>query len=132
MATGRNQAPSGPIVAGPGAPAIAAVGTSLVVHEWTESGPSWLHIHRSDDEAWHVLEGALRFRFADREVDAPAGTTVFVPAGTPHTYRVTAEPSRYLIFLTPRLDRLIARLHRLSDPSELRATLAEFDTVLVE
>ncbi len=79
-----------------------------------------------------MLEGSLRFRFADREVDAPAGTTVFVPAGTPHTYRVTVEPSRYLIFLTPRLDRLIARLHSLSDPSQLRATLAEFDTVLVE
>jgi hypothetical protein len=79
-----------------------------------------------------VLEGSLRFRFADREVDAPAATTVFVPAGAPHTYRVTAQPSRYLIFLTPRLDRLIARLHSLPDPSQLRATLAEFDTVLVE
>jgi mannose-6-phosphate isomerase-like protein (cupin superfamily) len=132
MAQAEHEAPAGPIIAGPGAPAIAAVGTSLVVHEWSESGPSWLHVHRSDDEAWHVLEGALRFRFADREVDALAGTTVFVPAGTPHTYRVAVEPSRYLIFLTPRLDRLIARLHRLADPSELRATLAEFDTVLVE
>ena len=57
---------------------------------------------------------------------------MFVPAGTPHTYWVTTKPGRYLIFLTPRLDRLIARLHRLSDPSELRATLAEFNTVLVE
>jgi uncharacterized RmlC-like cupin family protein len=131
MAT-ENQVPSGPIVAGPGSAPIAAVGTTLVVHEWTESGPSYLHIHRSDDEAWHVLEGSLRFRFSDREVDAPAGTTVFVPAGTAHTYRVTAEPSRYLIFLTPRLDRLIARLHALSDLSQLRATLAEFDTVLAE
>ncbi len=56
-----------------------------------------------------MLEGSLRFNFPDREVDAPAGTTVFVPAGSPHTYRV-AEPGRYLIFLTPRLDRLIAKL----------------------
>jgi murein endopeptidase len=54
-----------------------------------------------------------------------------VPAGAPHTYRVM-EPSRYRIFLTPRLDRLIARLRSLSEQSELRATLAEFDTVLVE
>jgi mannose-6-phosphate isomerase-like protein (cupin superfamily) len=130
MAQGKNA--SQPIVAAPGAPAIAAVGTSLVVHEWTESGPSYLHVHRSDDEAWHVLEGSLRFRFADREVDAPAGTTVFVPAGSPHTYQVTAEPTRYLIFLTPRLDRLIARLQTLPDRSQLRATLAEFDTELVE
>ena len=131
MAQGENEPPSGPIVAGPVSPPIAAVGTSLVVHEWTESGPSYLHIHRSDDEAWHVLEGSLRFRFADREVDAPAGTTVFVPAGLAHTYWAT-EPSRYLIFLTPKLDRLIARLHALPDQSELRATLAEFDTIVVE
>jgi mannose-6-phosphate isomerase-like protein (cupin superfamily) len=129
---GKKALPHGPIIAGPGSRAIAAVGTSLVIHEWTGSGPSYLHIHRSDDEAWHVLEGSLRFRFADREVDAPAGTTVFVPAGSAHTYWVTAEPSRYLIFLTPRLDRLIDRLHSLSDRSALRATLAEFDTELVE
>jgi uncharacterized RmlC-like cupin family protein len=127
-----DRSPDGPIIAGPGSPPIAAAGTTLVVHEWTESGPSYLHIHRSDDEAWHVLAGSLRFRFADREVDAPAGTTVFVPAGTPHTYRVTTEPSRYLIFLTPRLDRLIARLHALSDRADLQATLAEFDTVIAE
>ncbi len=125
------QRPSSPIIAAPGAPAIAAAGATLVVREWTDSGPSYLHIHRSDDEAWHVLEGSLRFRFTDREVDAPAGTTVFVPAGTPHTYVVT-EPSRYLIILTPRLDALIARLRSLTDPSELRATLAEFDTVIVD
>jgi mannose-6-phosphate isomerase-like protein (cupin superfamily) len=119
-----------PMITGPGSPAIAAVGTSLVVREWTGSGPSYLHVHRSDDEARHVLAGSLRFRFADGEVDAPAGTTVFVPAGLPHTYWAT-EPSRYLIFLTPKLDRLIARLRSLSNRSELRATLAEFDTLLV-
>jgi hypothetical protein len=103
----------------------------LVIREWTDSGPSYLHIHHSDDEAWHVLEGCLRFRFEHGEVDAPAGTTVFVPAGLAHTYRVT-EPSRYLIFLTPRLDRLIARLRSLADQSQLRSTLAEFDTEMVE
>jgi hypothetical protein len=121
----------GPIVSRPGGPPIAAAGSHLVVHEWTGSGPGWMHIHRSDDEAWHVLEGSLRFRFADGEVDAPAGTTVFVPAGTPHTYWET-EPSRYLIFLTPKLDRLIARLHRLEDGSSLEEILAEYDTVLAE
>jgi hypothetical protein len=131
MAQEGNELPFRPIIAGPGFPPIAAVGTSLIVREWTDSGPSYMHIHRSDDEAWHVLKGSLRFRFPDREVDAPAGTTVFVPAGLPHTYRVT-QPSRYLIFLTPRLDRLIARLRSLSDRSTLHATLAEFDTVVVE
>src|SRR5688572_16092698 len=100
---------------------MVAAGTSLVVREWTDPGPYYLHIHLADDEAWHVLEGSLRFRFADREVDAPAGTTVFVPAGTPHTYVVT-EPGRYLIFLTPKLDRLITRLRSLTDWSLRDAT----------
>jgi hypothetical protein len=120
-----------PVVSAPGYSPISAAGKTLVVHEWTDSGPAYMHVHRSDDEAWHVLEGSLRFRLANGEVDAPAGTTVFVPAGVAHTY-FTLEPSRYLIFLTPRLDRLISRLRTLRDRSELRATLAEFDTVLLE
>ena len=119
-----------PTIATSGFGPVSAVGESLVIREWSDSGPSYLHIHHSDDEAWYVLEGCLRFRFEYGEVDAPAGTTVFVPAGLAHTYRVT-EPSRYLIFLTPRLDRLIARLRSLEDRSQLRSTLAEFDTEMV-
>jgi hypothetical protein len=110
---------------------VSAAGDTLVIREWTDSGPSYLHIHHRDDEARHVLEGCLRFRFEHGEVDAPAGTTVFVPAGLAHTYRVV-EPSRYLIVLTPRLDRLIARLRSLEDRSQLRSILAEFDIEMVE
>lgn len=95
------------------------------------TGPEYLHVHRSDDEAWHVLEGTLRFRFADGEVDATAGTTVFVPAGLAHTY-LAVEPSRYLIILTPKIDRLIAKLLNWSEISDLRSTLGEFDTVLAK
>lgn len=95
------------------------------------SGPEYMHVHQSDDEAWHVLEGTLRFRFAEREVDATAGTTVFVPAGLAHTYRAVG-PSRYLIILTPKIDRLIAKLLNWSEVSDLRSTLGEFDTVLAD
>jgi mannose-6-phosphate isomerase-like protein (cupin superfamily) len=85
-----------PTIAGPGFGPASAAGATLVIREWTDSGPSYLHIHHCDDEAWHVLEGCLQFRFEHGEVDAPAGTTVFVPAGLAPTYRVI-EPSRYLI-----------------------------------
>jgi mannose-6-phosphate isomerase-like protein (cupin superfamily) len=120
-----------PVVARPGQAAISAVGRSLVIHEWAGAGPPYLHVHRTDDEAWHVLEGALRFTFPDGEVDAPAGTTVFVPAGVPHTYQETA-PSRYLVFLTPRLERLIAELHASPEATQVPAVLARYDTELVE
>ncbi|MCI0395725.1 MAG: hypothetical protein L0322_12395, partial [Chloroflexi bacterium] len=46
---------------------IAAMGQSFDVHEWSGSGPEYLHAHYADDEAWHVLEGTLTFRFSDRQ-----------------------------------------------------------------
>jgi uncharacterized cupin superfamily protein len=90
---------------------IAASGKSFEIHEWSGCGPDYLHVHHSDDEAWHVLEGTLTFRFADNEVEAPAGATVFVPAGIAHAFYEAQGPTRYLIILTPRLKRLIDELH---------------------
>ncbi len=91
---------------------IAAEGSSFDVHEWSGSGPDYLHVHHSDDEAWHILEGVLTFRFSDRVVEAPAGTTIFVPAGVPHSYFEAHGPTRYLIIMTPNLRDLIAELHK--------------------
>jgi uncharacterized cupin superfamily protein len=67
-------------------------------------------VHHEDDEAWHVLSGAMRFRFADREVEAPEGSTVFVPAGVAHTFVALTLDTRYLIILTERLLSLIGSL----------------------
>jgi hypothetical protein len=94
-----------------GQPPIQANGQSFDVQEWSGGGPGYLHVHHGDDEAWHVLDGTLTFRFKDREVEAPAGTTVFVPAGIAHDYYEAHGPTRYLIILTPRLRNLIAALH---------------------
>jgi mannose-6-phosphate isomerase-like protein (cupin superfamily) len=64
----------------PGQSPIAATGRSFDIHEWSGSSPGYVHVHYSDDEAWHVLEGTLTFRLSDKEVEAPPGTTIFVPA----------------------------------------------------
>jgi mannose-6-phosphate isomerase-like protein (cupin superfamily) len=110
---------------------IAAAGQSFEVHEWRGSGPDYLHVHYADDEAWHILEGTLTFRFADKQIEAPAGTTVFVPAGVPHTYFVGSEPTRYLIILTPRLRALIEALH--STPREQHAeVMREFESAILQ
>jgi mannose-6-phosphate isomerase-like protein (cupin superfamily) len=109
---------------------LAATGESFEIHEWRGSGPDYLHVHHSDDEAWHVLEGTLTFRFVDRQVEASAGTTVFVPAGVPHTYFVAGKPTRYLIILTPRLRALIEALH--STPREQHgAVMKQFDSAIL-
>jgi len=108
-----------------------ATGKSFSVHEWRGSGPAKLHVHHSDDEAWHVLEGELQFRYADRNETVGAGKTVFVPAGVAHTY--TSGPgARYLIVLTPRLSALIAALQSERDASRHAEIYRLFDSELLE
>jgi mannose-6-phosphate isomerase-like protein (cupin superfamily) len=110
---------------------IAATGQSFDIHEWSGSGPGYLHVHYADDEAWHILEGTLTFRFSDKQLDAPAGTTVFVPAGVPHTYYEAHGPTRYLIIMTPRLRDLIAALH--AAPHEAHKTIMRrFESEILE
>src|SRR5438552_9979194 len=49
------------------------VSESFVIADWTDPGThpgrpiAGLHVHRSDDEAWIVLEGQLGFRVGDEE-----------------------------------------------------------------
>jgi mannose-6-phosphate isomerase-like protein (cupin superfamily) len=100
----------------------AVKGTTLVICDWPAEGiqreVAPLHVHHADDEAWHVVSGALRFRFGNRELVAQAGSTVLVPAGVPHTFgNAGPEPSRFIIILSTRLDELINQLHA-SDPAE--------------
>ena len=110
---------------------IAASGQSFGLYEWSGSGPGYLHVHYADDEAWHILEGTLTFRFSDRQVEASAGTSVFVPAGVPHDYFEAAGPTRYLIILTPRLRELIAALHA-APIQQHAAIMHQFDSAIVE
>ena len=110
---------------------FSASGASFEIHEWRGSGPATLHVHRSDDEAWHVLEGQLTFRYADRTEIAGPGTTVFVPAGIAHTYTAGSD-ARYLIILTPRLRALIAALQADRDPAHQHEIYRHFDSDLLE
>jgi mannose-6-phosphate isomerase-like protein (cupin superfamily) len=71
------------------------------------SGPTGdmppLHLHRTDDEAWFVLEGELSFFVGRNEpVRVTAGGLAFGPKGVAHTYRVeSSQPARWLAVCTP-------------------------------
>ena len=93
--------------------------SDFVIVEWSDSGESeweWiapLHVHHVDDEAWYVLEGMLRFRVGDETLEAPPGSAVFVPKGTPHAYGNARrrERARYLLVTTPKIQALVRALH---------------------
>jgi mannose-6-phosphate isomerase-like protein (cupin superfamily) len=99
---------------------VAAPNAAIVIAEWIDPGggtdpPLYiapLHIHHEDDEAWYVLEGALRIRLGEDEVEVEAGGAALVPRGTVHTYwNPRLDPTRYLLIMTPRVKALINALH---------------------
>jgi mannose-6-phosphate isomerase-like protein (cupin superfamily) len=132
---------SGPLVFAPTheAPGGGVTGTRLAIANWPTGAASSgfvapLHVHRSDDEAWHVIEGALRFRLGDDTDDliAPAGSTVLVPAGVPHTFgNAGPGPSRYLIIMSTRLQEFIAKLHEVG-AEDHAAIYEQYDSELLE
>jgi mannose-6-phosphate isomerase-like protein (cupin superfamily) len=94
------------------------VSESFVIADWTDPGThpgrpiAGLHLHRSDDEAWIVLGGRLGFRLGDSEQEVPAGESLLVTRGTPHSYwNPRSEPAHYLLVMTPRIHHLIEALH---------------------
>jgi mannose-6-phosphate isomerase-like protein (cupin superfamily) len=118
-----------------------ALVTIGLVEEWKDEGETSrdrpiapLHLHRSEDEAWYVLEGTLGFHVGEDEVQVHAGHAVIVQAGTPHSYwNATDSRTRYVIVLGPKTAALIAAIHAL-DPSErarLPALFGEHDSELL-
>ena len=113
------------------------VSDSFVIADWTDPGThpgrpiAGLHVHRSDDEAWIVLEGSLGFRVGAEEREVSAGDSLLARRGTPHSYwNARAEPARYLLVMTPRIHRLIEALHA-RDRSDYERIFAEHDSELL-
>ena len=105
---------------------LGSINDSFVIAEWRDAGAPpgparWiapLHVHHHDDEAWYVVEGTLRVKKGDEEVEARAGSAVFVPRGTPHTYwNPSSELLRYLLIMTPNIYALVKAIHAAQDRS---------------
>jgi mannose-6-phosphate isomerase-like protein (cupin superfamily) len=64
------------------------------------SGPP-LHIHHGIAEAFYVLEGEYITFIRDTETCCPAGSFIFIPAETPHGFRVRRVASRKLNLYLP-------------------------------
>jgi mannose-6-phosphate isomerase-like protein (cupin superfamily) len=121
---------------------VGSLGANFVVAEWKDAGgpagpPRWiapLHLHRNDDEAWYVLEGELCVRVGSDTVEAHAGSAVFVPRGTPHTYwNPGSGLVRYLLVMTSNVYSLIQDIHAMTDrsPAALRAVFEKHDSELL-
>ncbi len=60
------------------------------------------HIHNREDETFHIQSGEIEFWMNGQTRIERAGSVVFVPRGTEHTFRVLGNlPARMLAIMTP-------------------------------
>ena len=65
-----------------------------------EEPPS--HTHRTEDEMFYVLEGAVTFRCGEETFDLEPGGFIFLPAGIKHGYAIRDEdPVRLIVVTAP-------------------------------
>lgn len=67
-----------------------------------DSGPP-AHMHERMSEGFYILDGEIEYLVGDekRRITGRAGTTVWIPPGTPHSFKVTSPHARALNFYTP-------------------------------
>jgi quercetin dioxygenase-like cupin family protein len=80
-----------------------------------------LHVHQTEDEIFHVLEGELRVRAGDADVTIGAGETLLAPKRVAHTYRVGSPAGARWLVITRRGDfeRFVRALSRPAERPEL-------------
>jgi mannose-6-phosphate isomerase-like protein (cupin superfamily) len=122
--------------------ALAPPGSALALAEWTAQGstgdePEYqapLHKH-PEDEAWYVLEGALRVRVGEDVHEISAGGAVIAPGGAAHTFwNPRPDPARYVLIMGAHTFALIQAIHATSDrsPARMRELYAAHGATLLD
>ena len=70
------------------------------------------HFHQAEDETFLLLDGELTFQLGDEAHAATAGTTIFVPRGTRHSFtNVGTGVARMLFMYSPAgMDGMFAEI----------------------
>jgi quercetin dioxygenase-like cupin family protein len=77
-----------------------ADGMSVIEH-WMPYGDSPpLHVHRNEDEIFHLISGSLCFAVGDKTGTVHAGETLLAPKGVPHSYRVESFEGAHCLTVT--------------------------------
>ncbi|WP_229753040.1 cupin domain-containing protein [Deinococcus aerophilus] len=96
-------------------------GITVMEHHAPHGDSPPLHIHRREDEVFHVLDGVLRLRSGDDDMRLEAGSTFLAAQGNAHTYRVeSAGGARWLtITRGGDFERFVRALGRPAQRAEL-------------
>lgn len=76
----------------------------LAIFEQTSLSPGRgtpFHVHDSQDEIFHVLEGAYKFKVGEKLFDLKAGESIFLPRQVPHAWTQVEQTGKMLVILQP-------------------------------
>src|SRR5437870_13599376 len=98
-------------------------GISVLEHRVPYGFSPPLHLHRTEDEVLHVLEGEFCLRVNDQEHRLGAGDALLAQKGVPHTYRVESAQGGRCLTITVRGDfeRFVRAMARPAERPELPA-----------
>jgi mannose-6-phosphate isomerase-like protein (cupin superfamily) len=96
-------------------------GLSVLEHRMPYGSSAPLHLHRTEDELFHILEGEYRVKVQDQEQRVGPGTILLAPKGVPHTYRVESPQGGRCLTITVRGDfeRFVRAVSRPAERPEL-------------
>jgi quercetin dioxygenase-like cupin family protein len=105
--------------------------SALIMH--AEFGPGSFvptHVHDTQDEVLHILEGVLEFELEGRTIKAGVGDTVSLPMGIAHSLHNRSDAlTRALVVVSPtgRMYDYMIAISGLSDPAEVVRLGAEHE-----
>ena len=75
---------------------------SISIETFPSGFASPLHVHHRDAGVFFLLSGMMRIRCGDEEWIASPGSTIFLPPGVPHAFRVEGnEPASWFSIQSP-------------------------------
>src|SRR5262245_3039344 len=96
-------------------------GISVLEHRVPYGFSPPLHIHRTEDEVLHVVDGEFRVKVQDQEHRLAADDVLLAPKGVPHSYRVESASGGRCLTITMRGDfeRFVRAVSRPAERPEL-------------
>ncbi|MBM3941552.1 MAG: cupin domain-containing protein [SAR202 cluster bacterium] len=75
------------------------------------------HIHRTEEEAFYVLEGEVKVRVGENVVTGTPGSFVLIPRGVMHTFsKVGDAPAKLLVIISPPgFEQFFKEIHGVTD-----------------
>lgn len=79
-------------------------GISMLEHRAPFHDSPPMHIHHTEDEVFHILDGTFFFKANNEERRIAAGDTLLMPKGIPHSYRIDSSGGGHWITVTTKGD----------------------------